>query len=235
MPVDTNFPVADLEGCTVVFDLDGTLVDSAPDLHRALNVVLGEMKLPAVELADVRQSVGHGARRLIERVTAMHGVQLEDAELERLTGRYVEIYASDISALSTIFPGVVETLEWLKRCNAKLCVCTNKRTALSKQLLGALGADHYFEDIIGADAVANRKPHPEHYRAAVAAAGGEVGRSLMVGDTDADAISAREAGAPVALVGFGYTETAPALLGADAVFSHYHELPEITLRLLRVA
>lgn len=232
MSTHTLPPPADLSGCTIVFDLDGTLVDSAPDLHRALNVVLSEMGLPTVELSEVRQSVGHGARRLISKVTALHGASLEEVELDRLTARYVEVYASDIAALTVLFPCVREALEWFRACDARLAVCTNKRTALSKQLLQALKADHYFEDIIGADSVAHRKPHPEHYRHAVASAGGEIARSLMIGDTDADAISAREAGAPVALVAFGYTETAPALLGADAVFSHYLELPEIALRLL---
>lgn len=228
-------PPADLAGCTIVFDLDGTLVDSAPDLHRALGTVLRELGLPPTPLSAVRQLVGLGARRLIERATSNHGLSLDPQELDRLTDRYVEVYAADIAALTTIFPGVFETLDWLRASGAKLSVCTNKRTSLSRPLLTALNLAPKFEDILGADAVANRKPHPDHFREAVAAAGGEVGRSMMVGDSAPDVESAKAAGAPVAIVDFGYTETAPALLGADAVFSHYTELPEITLRLLNRA
>lgn len=225
-------PPADLAGCTIVFDLDGTLVDSAPDLPRALNTVLAELALPPAPLSAVRRLVGLGARRLIERATSVHGLSLDTQELGRLTDRYVEVYAADIASLTTIFPGVFETLDWLRASGAKLSVCTNKRTSLSRPLLTALNLAPRFEDILGADAVINRKPHPDHFRAAVTAADGEIASSMMVGDSAPDVDSAKAAGAPVAIVDFGYTETAPALLGADAVFSHYAELPDIVLRLL---
>lgn len=215
-----------------MFDLDGTLVDSAPDLHRALNVVLAELDLPEAGIDDVRQYVGQGARRLIQRITALHGQPLDDQHLDDLTGRYVETYAKDIASLSTIFPGVVDVLHWLAASGAQMSVCTNKRVALSRKLLDALELTPHFADILGADSVENRKPHPDHFRAAVAAANGKVEHSMMIGDSRPDAESAKAAGAPVALVDFGYTDTAPALLGADAVFSHYTELPDIAARLL---
>lgn len=223
---------ADLSGCTIVFDLDGTLVDSAPDLHRALNTVLAGLLLPDVPLSQVRQHVGLGARRLIERTTQAFERPLSEEELDDLTNKYVETYAHDIASLTTIFPGVIDTLDWLARSGAQMSVCTNKRTILSRRLLDALNLSRYFVDVIGADAVANRKPHGEHFLAALEATDGKVSASVMIGDSAADVGSARDAGAPVAVVDFGYTDTAPALLGADAVFSHYSELPDIAVRLL---
>lgn len=221
-----------LSGCTIVFDLDGTLVDSAPDLHRALNTVLSNLSLPQVDLAEVRQNVGLGAHKLIDRVTRAHGEPQTSERLDQLTELYVETYASDIASLSTIFPGVVDALEWFATKGARMSVCTNKRTALSRQLLDALDLSRHFDGIIGADAVANRKPHADHYLAALGAAVGKVTSSLMIGDSAADVGTARGAGAPVAVVDFGYTDTAPAHLGADAVFSHYSELPDLAVRLL---
>ncbi len=231
MPPDLP-QAADLAGCAVVFDLDGTLVDSAPDLHRALNSVLDDLSLPNVALSQVRHHVGQGARRLIARVSEAQGVNLSEERLDDLTERYVQTYAADVASLTTIFPGVVPVLQWLTASGARLSVCTNKRTSLSRQLLGALNLSQHFEDIVGADAVENRKPHGDHFLAALEATGGNVSASLMIGDSLPDVETARAAGAPVAVVDFGYTDTAPALLGADAVFSHYSELPAIAVRLL---
>lgn len=223
-----------LAGYTVAFDLDGTLVDTAGDLHRALNQVLASEGLPPATLADVRAFVGQGARALLIRACGVHGVHHDDAKLDALTQAYTDIYASDIAAHSVIWPGVEVALAQLAAAGAILCVCTNKRTFLSNQLLAALNFAHPFAAVVGADSVKNRKPHPDHFIAAVRAAKGDPARALMVGDSAADVGSAHAAGAPVALVSFGYTDTAPALLGADAVFNHYDELPDLAVRLLGV-
>jgi phosphoglycolate phosphatase len=224
--------VTSLAGYTIAFDLDGTLVDTAPDLHRALNHVLAAENQPPATLEDVRAFVGQGARALMIRAFAVHGIHHDEAKLTALTEDYVRVYAEDIAAGSTIHPGVEAALDKLAAAGATFCVCTNKRTGLSNQLLGALGLSPRFAAVVGADSVKNHKPHPDHFIAAIRAAKGDPARSLMIGDSSADVGAARAAGAPVALVSFGYTDTAPELLGADAVFTHYDDLPDLAIRLL---
>ena len=223
---------ARLRDSMIVFDLDGTLVDTAPDLHRALNHVLADQGVPLADLEEVRRHVGQGSWKLIERTYEQHGIEADAALLSALTEKFVDVYASDIARFSQVFPGVEATLDALSDAGAAFCVCTNKRTGLSDLLLEAVGLRSRFKAVVGADSVPNRKPHGDHYRAALAASGGKLEKSLMVGDSAADVGAARAAGAPVALVSFGYTQTAPEHLGADAVFSHYSELPEICVRLL---
>jgi len=224
--------MTDLSGYTIAFDLDGTLVETVGDLHTALNVVMESEGLPPPTLADVRNFVGQGARALIIRACAVHGVYYDDAKLDQLMDQYIAAYSQDIATHSHPYPGLIDTLETLKQQGATLCVCTNKRTSLSVQLLDHLDMSKHFVAITGADKVANRKPHPDHFIHAVRAAGGDPAKALMVGDSAADVGSAKAAGAPVVVVSFGYTDTAPALLGADAVFTHYSELPGLAARLL---
>jgi phosphoglycolate phosphatase len=224
--------MANLSGYTIAFDLDGTLVDTAGDLHRALNRVLAQEGLPQATLRDVRAFVGGGARTLIIRACAVHGIYPNEKETDRLTETYIAAYAEDIAAHSAPYPGLLDALDVLKRLGAVFCVCTNKRTDLSNQLLAALNMSSYFAAVVGADQVMNRKPHPDHFITAIRAANGDLKQCLMIGDSAVDVASARAAGAPVALVSFGYTDTAPELLGADAVFSNYTDLPDLVVRLL---
>jgi len=223
---------APLDGYTVAFDLDGTLVDTIGDLHRALNSVLRMENLPLASLEEVRAYVGQGARALIIRACGVHGVHPSEMKIDLLTEEYVDAYAKDVAALSRPFPGVIDALENLKTQGASLCVCTNKGTRLSNQLLDALDMSKYFDAVIGADRLRNRKPHPDHYLFAIRSARGTPARSMMVGDSSNDVQSAKAAGAPVAVYAYGYTDTAPDLLGADAVFKHFEELPDLAVRLL---
>lgn len=217
---------------TIVFDLDGTLVDTAPDLVRALNQTLDLEGLPRVQLEMVRRMVGQGARALIERGAALASVSFSTERLDQLTKAFIEHYRADIARDSVVFPGAAAALDAMAGEGAKLAVCTNKRTELSQHLLEALGLADKFSAIIGADAVAQRKPHPEHYRAAVSRAGGLVRRSMMVGDTATDVAAAKGAGAPVALVRFGYSEADVERLGADAVIDRFSDLLGAARRLL---
>jgi phosphoglycolate phosphatase len=210
-----------LAGCTIAFDLDGTLVETAPDLLRGLNHVMRAEGLPLVTLEDIRRYIGRGAAQTIVRASAAHGITYSPDRLEQLTEAFVAEYARDIARESTLFPNLLQALDVLEAAGASFCVCTNKRTALSVQLLEALGVAHRFQAIVGADAVTRKKPDPAHFIQAIEQAGGSLSRSLMVG-----------AGAPVIAVTFGYTETAPALLGADAVVSDFSELPDVASRLL---
>ncbi|MGE0597720.1 MAG: phosphoglycolate phosphatase [Hyphomonadaceae bacterium] len=224
----------DFADATIVFDLDGTLVDTAPDLVRALNETLDLEGLPHMKLAAMRQLVGQGARILIERATALQGVRFSSERLEQLTKAFVEFYRADIARLSKPFPGVESALAALAGEGAKLAVCTNKRTDLSQALLDALGLTRHFSSVVGADAVTDRKPHPEHFRAAVTRAGGVVRRSMMVGDTAADVAAAKGAGAPVVVVRFGYCEEQVERLGADALLDRYSDLLPASRRLLQL-
>jgi phosphoglycolate phosphatase len=222
----------ELADATIVFDLDGTLVDTAPDLVRALNETMDLEGLPRVKLETVRQLVGQGARALIERASALHGVTFATQRLDQLTSEFIGFYAADIARDSKPFPGVPEALDALAGLGAKLSVCTNKRTALSVQLLDALKLSERFSAIVGADAVTDRKPHPDHYKAAVTRAGGVVRRSVMIGDTAADVASARGAGAPVCVVSFGYCDGGAEKLGADVLLHRFSELAPACRRLL---
>jgi phosphoglycolate phosphatase len=222
----------ELADATIVFDLDGTLVDTAPDLTRALNETMDLEGLPRVRPEIVRAGVGQGARALIERGAALSGVAFSADRLDQLTQAFVEFYRADIARESALFPGAAEALDSLAALGAKFAICTNKRTDLSLQLLEALGMGDAFSAVVGADAVAERKPHPDHYRAAVTRAGGVVRRSLMIGDTLADVAAARGAGAPVAVVTFGYCEGEHDKLGADVLLDRFSELTPACRRLL---
>ncbi|MBI3439626.1 MAG: phosphoglycolate phosphatase [Proteobacteria bacterium] len=222
----------ELADSTIAFDLDGTLVDTAPDLVRALNETLDLEGMPHAKLSTVRHMVGQGARRLIERATTLVGANFSNERLDQLTTAFIQFYSADIAGRSAPFPGVIDALDQLAAQGAKLSVCTNKRTDLSMQLLDALNLSRYFSAIVGADAVTNRKPHPEHYAAAIERAGGVVRRSVMIGDTTADVAAARAAGAPVVVVRFGYCDGGADSLGADIVLDRYSDLAPICRRLL---
>jgi phosphoglycolate phosphatase len=222
-----------LSGYTIAFDLDGTLIETVGDIHTALNQVLVAEGLPAASVADIRNFVGQGARALIIRCCAVHGLHHDAAKLDQLTEAYIATYAADIARHSQPYPGLEDALDALQSAGTTLCVCTNKRTDLSVQLLTDLKLAHRFAAIIGADLVKNRKPHPDHYLHAIRAAHGDPARSAMVGDSINDVLSAKAAGAPVAVYAYGYTDTAPDLLGADAVFTQFTDLPDLLVRLLK--
>lgn len=222
----------ELANATIVFDLDGTLVDTAPDLVRALNETMDLEGLQRLKLETVRKLVGQGARVLIERAAALQKVTFSTERLDTLTREFVGFYRADIARESKPFPGAVEAMSQLAALGAKLAVCTNKPTDLSVQLLDALNLSERFSAIIGPDAVTQKKPHPDHYRTTVARAGGTVRRSVMIGDTTADVGAARGAGAPAVVVRFGYCDGDCDQLGADAVINHFSELAPVCRRLL---
>ena len=227
-----RLPRGSLAGATIAFDLDGTLVDTAPDLIGALNVVLGERGLPHVPEAAARVLVGKGARALIARGFALAGEPLGDDEVAGLTTRFIEAYRARIAVGSRPYPGLEAALDELAEAGATLCVCTNKRTDLSLALLDALQLTRRFAAITGADRAPKPKPDPSHYLAAMTEAGGDPAYSLMVGDSVNDVLSAQGAGAPVVVVSFGYTEVAPSELGGDALIDRFADLPAAARTLL---
>lgn len=220
-----------LTDSTLVFDLDGTLVDTAPDLLSALNKVLDIEGLAHPPEAVVRYFVGHGAKSLLERATRLCGAAYTDERLDQLTAAFLEFYTADIAGLSRPFPGLIEALDEVEAAGARLAVCTNKRTDLSVKLLEALGLASRFAAIVGADSVAARKPDPSHFLETVSRAGGDVRKAIMIGDTESDSGAARGAGAPIILVRFGYTQD-PSTVDADWIIDGYEELAAAARRLL---
>ncbi len=217
----------------IVFDLDGTLIDTAPDLIGALNMVLAEEGLPPVALADARHLVGHGAKAMIQSGFRQAGADLQTDRLEILFGRFIEVYLGRIAQESAMFDALESTLDLLAAQGARLAVCTNKRSDLSVALLDAMGLLARFVAVIGADLAPAPKPDARHLLAAIEHAGGSPARALMVGDSISDVMAARNAGVPVVVVSFGYTDVPAAELGADALIHHFTELPAIARRLLR--
>ncbi|MCY1648328.1 phosphoglycolate phosphatase [Caulobacter sp. SL161] len=222
----------DLNGATIAFDLDGTLVDTAPDLVGALNTILTQESLPPLPFDDVRLMVGRGARALLERGFAAAGAPLDAEQAPALVQRFIDVYLARIADESAPFPGVVEVLSDLKTAGARLVVCTNKLTNLSTALLDAVALSPFFEAVIGADLAPAAKPDGRHVAAAVAAVGGDVSRAVMIGDSINDALGARNAGVPGVLVSFGYTEDPVETLGADLVIHSFLDVPKACITLL---
>ena len=221
-----------LSGATIAFDLDGTLVETAPDLIGALNLMLAERGLPEVPLASARHLVGLGARVMLEHGFAEAGAPYDAGEMPLMVERFVELYRDRIADQSHVFPGVVAALDDLQVLGARFVVCTNKRTDLSIELLDKLGLLSRFAAVVGPDAASRRKPDPAHLLESIARAGGDPARALMVGDSINDVLPAQAAGVPVVAVSFGYTETPPADLGADAVIDHFGQLAGVAAELL---
>ncbi|MEW6643661.1 MAG: HAD family hydrolase [Pseudomonadota bacterium] len=209
----------------VVFDLDGTLVDTAPDLIAALNFVLDREGLPALPMASARPMIGAGARKLIERGFEAEDRPLTIADLDRLTGDFIAYYADHIADLSQPFDGLNDALDDLAGRGFRFAVCTNKLEWLSRRLLDRLELSDRFAAICGADTFGVSKPDPAILRQTVARAGGSVARAVMVGDAGPDVGVARRAGVPVIGVTFGYTDVPIADLKPDRVISDLRELP----------
>ncbi len=210
---------------TVVFDLDGTLVDTAPDLINALNFVLDREGLPPVPLHSARNMIGAGARRLIERGLELEGRAASFEDVTRLTGDFIEYYAAHIADVSRPFQGLEGALDDLGSRGYRFAVCTNKLEWLSKLLLDRLGLSSRFSAICGADTFGVSKPDPAILQQTIARAGGQVSAAVMVGDAGPDIGVARRAGIPVIGVEFGYTEVPIADLKPDRLISHMRDLP----------
>ncbi|MEN3974658.1 phosphoglycolate phosphatase [Emcibacter sp. SYSU 3D8] len=217
---------------TVIFDLDGTLVDSAPDLTGALNHTMRTIGLPEIGAGDVRHMVGHGARALIQKAVTAAGTTIDDAAFDAAFDTFLDYYADHVADLTTPFPNVLGTLSFLRDQGVKLGVCTNKPQRLADLLLEALGMEHWFGAIVGADAVEHRKPHAGHLTATVDRLGGDLRRAVMVGDSQTDVDTARNAGTPVVAVSFGYSTVPAADLMADRLIDDFIQLPEALAALI---
>lgn len=208
----------------LVLDLDGTLLDTAPDLLGALNTLLHQEGLPAVDRSAVKNNFGQGARALIVEGYRRAGAALPVDALEPLVDRFIALYAARISSETRPFPGAVAALDRMAARGVVLAVCTNKRVHLAVPLLEALGLSGRFAAVLGGDSLPVRKPHPDHLTGTIRAAGGDAGAAVMVGDSDADVAAAHAAGVPVVGVTFGYTAQPIASYAPSAVIDHFDEI-----------
>jgi phosphoglycolate phosphatase len=223
-----------LAGATIIFDLDGTLVDSAPDLVRALNAVIQDDGYPAVSSELVRQMVGRGARALLRRAYARSGTALPEPALDRRVAHFLKVYEAGVAEHSRPFPGAEAALEALDRAGATSVIATNKPQRLTDLLIEALDWKGRFARVLGADAVTRKKPNAAHLEEA---AGGRLllARALMVGDTDVDVAAARAARVPVVVMSHGYSETPVERLGADRVLERLEETEAAAAALIAAA
>ncbi|WP_062011484.1 HAD-IIIA family hydrolase [Aureimonas sp. AU4] len=217
-------PALDNEAPLAVFDLDGTLVDTAPDLTGALNHCLQLAGLPALHVDDVRPHAGRGARAILRLGYEMAGREADEASLTEQLPRFLERYGAHIADDSRPFPGAVEALDRLRRAGFRLAICTNKTESLAQRLLAELGLAGDFVAICGSDTFAGRKPDPVHLLGTVSLARGTAARSVMIGDTDTDMEAARRAGLRSVLVDFGYDPCPAARAKADLVVTHFREI-----------
>lgn len=221
-----------MQNATLVFDLDGTLVDTAPDLVAATNHALAALGLPLVPAETLRQAIGFGARRMIVDGLKHTGVTLSEPDIDRLLVRFLDYYEPNLARESRPFDGAIPVLERLRTKGARLAVCTNKRLNLAERLLKELEIDGLFAAIAGRDSFPVHKPHPDHLTGTVRMAGGDLATSLMIGDTGIDIAAARAAGIPVIGCTFGYSEAPIDTLAPDAVISHFSELEAAASSLL---
>jgi phosphoglycolate phosphatase len=210
----------------LVFDLDGTLIDTAPDLIDTLNVVFAREGLPAVPYARARRLIGGGARAMIARGLEEEGRVLNPMQVERLFKDFIAHYAEHIADRSRPFPGLLEALDELSARGHRFAVCTNKLEGLSVLLLRQLDLIGRFAVICGQDTFGIQKPDPDILHRTIAAAGGQPDRAIMIGDSETDIRTAKAAGVPVVAVDFGYTEIPVAEFRPDRVISHFAQLPQ---------
>ncbi|NTE86516.1 phosphoglycolate phosphatase [Agrobacterium rubi] len=208
----------------VIFDLDGTLVDTAPDLIDSLNYAIAASGLAPTTYGDLKHLVGHGARVMIKRAFALRNKELSDDDLEPLYERFLSHYLDQMPGQSVPYPGIVAALERLSAAGFTLAVCTNKTTVLTIPLLEKLGLSHHFAAVTCGDTFEWRKPDARHITGTIEKAGGDPAKSVMVGDSFNDIASAKNANIPSVGVTFGYTDVPMAELGPDVVIDSYDEL-----------
>jgi phosphoglycolate phosphatase len=214
----------------LVFDLDGTLVDSAPDLTDALNAVLRERGYPTpLSRAEVRPMIGDGVAALVARAFAARGGGA--AEAAEALPRFVALYEANATRLTRPYPQVRETLARLRRGGYRTAICTNKLQRATEVVLRDLGLAALFDGVAGGDRYPVRKPDPGHLLRLIADLDGSAARSVMVGDSENDAAVAHAAAVPLILMGYGYARADPATLGGAVVLDHFADLPAALARL----
>lgn len=217
---------------TVVFDLDGTLAETAPDIIATLNRLLAREGMEAFPLERARDLVGAGSRALIQRSFALQKRPLGEAQLEALFTDFMQLYSDHLADHSYLFPGAVAALERLSQAGYRLAICTNKMQVHTDALLEKLGVASAFHAICGRDAFDFCKPDPRHIIQTVARAGGVPERAVMIGDSITDIAAAKSARIPVVAVPFGYSDSPIASLNPDRLIAHFDELDTVLIESL---
>jgi phosphoglycolate phosphatase len=218
-----------MDGFLLVFDLDGTLVDSVPDLHAALNEMLRERGRRPLSRLAVKRMVGDGVPALVARALAASGA--DPSEAAAALPHFLEIYEANAANLTRPYPGVPETLTSLRRRGYRTAICTNKPQRATIAVLQGLDLLPLFDGIAGGDRFPFKKPDPGHLLRLIAELGAEPGASAMIGDNENDAAAAHAAAVPLLLMRYGYARVDPETLAADALLDHFSELPKALERL----
>jgi phosphoglycolate phosphatase len=213
-----------MKGFTLVFDLDGTLVDTAPDLAEATNHVLATLDLEPVSELNIRPFVGHGALAMIDGAVKSHGRTLTEPELHDLFEVFLTYYSANIAVRSAPYANMVTAIEALRSEGATLAVCTNKIEIQARQVLQALKLDGYFSALTGRDSLGVSKPDPKHLTGTIALAGGRSDAAIMIGDSETDIRTAKAAHVPIIAVSFGFSVDPVASFGPDAIIDDYRDL-----------
>ena len=209
----------------IVFDLDGTLINSAPDLCYALNQTLSEINIPEITLQEVMGYLGDGALELIKRgITKYSNINNFDTELLRL--RFLEIYDNCLLNKTDFYPNVLQTLKDVKKMDFTLAICTNKPELLAKRIINGLNGSSFFDIITGGDTYEFRKPDPRHLINTILETGKKVEAAIMIGDSDNDINCAKKANIPSIAVNFGYSKVPVESLKPDLVMSDYINLTQ---------
>jgi phosphoglycolate phosphatase len=215
----------------LLFDLDGTLIDSAPGLARAVNLMLAEQGRPPLSTAAVSRMIGDGVPVLIPRAMAAAQPPLDPAATPALLARYNEIYLAAPTAETTVYPGVPEVLVGLRAQGFRMVLCTNKLQTPTLKLLEAFDLARFFDAVAGGDIVPARKPDPAHLRAGLAMIEARPDEAVMIGDGINDVRAARGLGVPVLVLRSGYGTAPAAALGGDLVLEDFAAIPAALARL----
>ncbi len=216
----------------VVFDLDGTLAETAPNIMATLNIILQQEGLAALPISRARELVGAGARALIERGFKVSGRPLDAQRLEQLFEEFLLIYARDVASASHLYDGVLEAMDALSASGYLLGVCTNKPILHTRLILDHFGISDRFAAVAGRDSFPFHKPDPRHLTMTIETAKADPARAVMIGDSKTDIATARAAGIPCICVPFGYTDVPIETLEPDLVIQHFEALPGAVAQVL---
>jgi phosphoglycolate phosphatase len=211
---------------TIIFDLDGTLIDTAPDLLATLEHVLAKREMSAPPRDKMRPMISRGARAMLARSFELAGRPAPPELLDEMLAEFLDHYSANIAVSSRPFPGLLALLEQYRQEGHLMGICTNKREAMSRRLIGELGLDHFFRAVMGIDSLPWSKPDPRHLLETIRAAGGSPQGTVMIGDSESDILAAKAAKVPVIALDFGYSVEPVENLNPDAIISHYDQLPQ---------
>ena len=208
----------------IVFDLDGTLIDSVPDVRAALNRILAEDDRRPLSLDEIKSMIGHGATAIVVKALKATGPAGTAEYVADVLGRYLDTYSQRPTEHTVVYPGVVETLEHFKAGGVAMGICTNKPRAVTLPVLEALGLDRYFSAVTCGDSVAHPKPDGRHVLETLEMMNADPAAAALVGDSETDIEAALDAGIPSLAVAWGYCLVPLESLGADAVIESFDEL-----------